>query len=319
MYIKEVIRYSLKENGEFKEIDTSVYDSERENEDTLRSRYCGGKFAYKTGNDTLSRFYVTHTNMGNAGFASVPGFVYGVTNNLFMVAEPEISVDEKDINVSDVKIFSQPTVENDLNNIAVKTYSINNDKPLLSAMIVENGSAVPKTVSEQVFVVMNKYEAVNSDNEVGECLQLSDGISSVNLFVSDKYQVPNQYYIEADKLNVGDMVRYGTDFNGYMDKCIRVFDYETKTISYYDGYMNSSPRVSGGIVYDVNDIYIYIRVFSKYADGFGAEHTITANNVEDAITEQLSLLEQNYTSANPILTRQPEESMWIVLFRESIC
>lgn len=313
-YIKEIIRYSLKEDGTFKEIDTAVYNSGKESEDTLRARYEGNKMAYKTGAGSFSRMYIPSGDMGSAGFLGISSFVYSLNpNDMLMVAEPAKAEGASDIDLTDVKVFTRNNLENDQKNIDIKLYSINNDTPMLTAAIARNGSAVRTGIGVPIYVVTEKEKGVAPDDEVRDYVTLSNGTTSITLFKSEEYENPGGSYVSFEDMNIGDIVRYGTDFNGYIQKCLRLYDYNNRSITTYHGYMETEYRVTGGVVYDAKDNYV--RIFSKYKDRAGNTIEVTPQNVSLAIEEQWYLLQNNWSS---IMTKRPEMTDAIDLLSETV-
>ena len=279
-YTKMLIRYKLNDAGEIVNIDTPTYNEMLESKDTLRLRYSGDSVRHVGGNDTIHRVG-TYTDRAYSN-------MFGMTGTIFSVIVPPIENGESDIEPDDIVVYAM--LNTDISkDYPMELYSIGEETPLLSAVVVNGGDA-SSTLSDEMYIVKKKSIKIDSDGNEYRCLTLTYK-NDMEVFVSEDLEETFDeddstsigLVTTYDDINIGDVVRCYYNFKGIATKILKVYDYNEKKCLAYTSTFSSRPRIFYGIV--------------VYTENLFASIAVNTNNISEALVDgkiNTELLELHY-------------------------
>lgn len=260
----QLIAYELNSDGRISRIDTSVYNSSLEKDDSLflRSRYEDtGSLAYKSPDRTFN------------GRVSI-------NEDTFMVEVPDDRT-----KYSDYRVLTYSDLTN-TNTYKVDTYSFTCDSPLADGVVIYSmeNSIKPKD-NEFLSMVKSIYMSLNDEEEECLTLDIQRGDSIFTAYVTDEEMIPLFSGVEK-----GDIIRYGVNYKSEIIRFQWVYDYSEKQVKLERNptntdYSSGSSRIIGAYVY-MNDNG-YIRIGNDMANaGDGNLETYLSSKVKQYTVDE---------------------------------
>ena len=243
--------YDINADGNISRLDTLVYNSATETDDSLAELYSCYETSYdESGNlvETASETLEWRSGTGIFG-SKIPTHANTI---LFEVGSSKTSPDE-DFHVGKLSSLG-------LNNYSFKAYKTVGDSPLADIIVMQSGGSYGQA-EDDYFLISNITEGVDEDGNVVSKLYLYKKAVESVMYVRDKAVFQNAKWSGAADNELplnhtfvpGDIIRFNTDASGFINKIELIYDRVAN--EFYTTTWYNTPGASASVRISFNEVY----------------------------------------------------------------